>query len=244
MTPEEVDLEIASALKNYIAVLTDIKNKRGKEQGRLIAVAPPPDEETRNLRYARLPLAEIIPEYLSTCKEPQTVSQITTAFTKAGRDFESSNPIHTVRMALKKLLVSNDDVFHAGWAKWYLRTKCSKAKLEKYLSANTKFGRGGRSKREHVKRTTDGINRRRAQGLSWGRTKKATPELIEKAKEMLRNGDTLKEVCLTLDVSTPVLYENGVRALVLRKEGQRLRESELALGDNSEGKNIVRFAKS
>ena len=132
--------------------------------------------------------------------------------------------------------------FHVEWAKWYLKSKCTKAKLEKYLANNRSFGTGGHSKKEHSKRTSAGIEKRRSKGFSWGRSKKATPELIERAKEMLRNGMSLTEVCRTLDVATPTLYQHGIRQRALKKEG-KLREQQLPLSDQTEGNNVVRFTK-
>ena len=247
LTPEEVDLEIASAWKSYIAVLTEIKNKHGKQKGRAVATEPS-DDETRNLRFARLPLAEVIPEYLASCKEPQTAKQIVAVLVRAGRKFESNNPVHSVRMTLKDLMAKNDDIFHAGWAKWHLKskyvTKRAKEKLAKLLAGNDRFGTGGKSKTEHSKRTADGIDKRRREtGISWGRAKTSS-EVIERAKEMLRDGVTLTEVCRTLKVSTATLYQNGVHQRELKKEGKLRREAELALGDNKEGNNVVHFAKS
>ena len=59
---------------------------------------------------------------------------------------------------------------------------------------------------------------------------------------MLRDGATLGLVCKTLKISTPVLYENGIHALELRREGRKLRE--LAAANNTEGDNVVKFAKA
>ena len=137
---------------------------------------------------------------------------------------------------------SNPDLFHVGWAKWYLKSKCTKTKLEKYLASNVNLGTGGRSKKEHAKRTAEGIRKRRGEGASWGPREKGTPELIEKAKEMLRDGVTLGEVCRTLKISTATLYKHGIHQRELKKEG-KLRK-ELPLGDQTEGDNVVRFAKS
>ncbi len=211
--------------------------------GRLCRVAAPKiDDAARDLSYPQSPLSIAIPQYLATCKEPQTAKQIANALRDAGRDFEAANPVHAVRMMLRKLVGSNADVFHVEWAKWYLKSKCTKAKLEKYLANNRSFGTGGHRKKEHSKRTSAGIEKRRSKGFSWGRSKKATPELIERAKEMLRNGMSLTEVCRTLDVATPTLYQHGIRQRALKKEG-KLREQQLPLSDQTEGNNVVRFTK-
>jgi DNA invertase Pin-like site-specific DNA recombinase len=114
--------------------------------------------------------------------------------------------------------------------------------LEKYLSNNVNFGTGGHSKKEHAKKTAEGIKRRRSEGASWGPREKGTPELIEKAKEMLREGVTLTEVCRTLHVATGTLYKHGIRQRSLKNEGKSRKE--LPLGDQTESENVVRFSKS
>lgn len=248
-TPQEVRQERLRVLREMNALLEE------EEREAALAIepaSPPPDESSDNpvldhfKRSAILPYSDAIPAYLATCKEPQTCKQIVQALRAAGREFESNNPVHTVRMNIKKIMTSNNDVFQVGWARWHLRSKYknNKAKLEKLLaeSARVNSGTGGRSKKAHSKKTSDAIKKHREAGLPWGRRKTPT-ETIEKAKEMLRSGSTLAEVCRTLKISTPTLYENGVRALELRREGQRQREAELALGDQTESDNVVRFAK-
>lgn len=184
----------------------------------------PKIEQPRHLTYAQAPLAVAIPHYLASCSEPQTTKQIAAALLEAGRDFETSRPVHAVRTALSKMMGANQDLFHAAWAKWWLKSKCTKSQLEKYLAKNIKFGTGGHSKKEHGKRTAVGIRKRREQGLSWGPTVKATPELLERARQMLRDGKTLTETCRTLNIATPTLYQFGIRQRALKKEGELLRQ--------------------
>lgn len=193
-------------------------------------------EQPKRLTYAQAPLAVAIPQYLETCNQPQTTKQIANALLQAGREFESSQPVHTVRNTLRKLVGANPDLFHVAWAKWWLKSKCTKAQLDKYLAKNAKFGTGGHSKKEHAKRTSVGIRKRRAEGLPWGPTVKATPELLDRARQMLRDGVTLTETCKTLGVATPTLYQFGIRQRALKKEGelQRQRQSDLAAKQPSE----------
>ena len=248
LTPDELDLELASAWKSYIAVLSDIKAKKsGLVVGELRASEP----ATQAIDYNKLTLRDAILDVLKNSKGPLNPTQIAIKLSAAGREFDSNKPSHSVRMTLKRVLPTTPDLFHIGWAKWYLKSKCTKARLEKYLAGSTTSGTGGKSKEEHAEATAKGIARRRAQGASWGR-KKTPPETFERAKEMLRAGSTLAEVCRTLKVSTPTLYENGIRALELRREGRLQRAAaELGLdlgdqpeGDNPGGDNVVRFAKS
>lgn len=200
------------------------------------------DNVEHDLSYAQKPLTIAIPEYLATCKQPQTAKQIALALRHAGRDFDTANPVRAVRTMLRRSMGSNPDLFHVGWAKWYLKSKCTKTKLEKYLANNVNLGTGGHGKEEHAKRTAEGIRKRRGEGASWGPREKGTPELIEKAKEMLRDGVTLGEVCRTLKISTATLYKHGIHQRELKKEGKFRKE--LPLGDQTEGDNVVRFAKS
>jgi hypothetical protein len=239
-TKQEVRQERLRVLREMAALLEEEERETTSvpRDGRLAsATTIEPD-----LSYAQKPLAVSIPEYLATCKEPQTTKQIATALRKAGRDFETANPVHAVRTMLRRAMGSNPDIFHVGWAKWYLKSKCTKKQLEKHAANNVNLGTGGRSKREHAKRTADGIKKRRSAGASWGPREKGTPELIENAKEMLRNGVTLGVVCRTLKVSTATLYKHGIHQRELKKEGKR--QQELALVEQTEADNVVRFAKS
>lgn len=241
LTPEELDLELASALKNYIALLSDIKAKQGKANAGGASATP---AATLAVDYNRLTIGDAVLEVLKNSKGPLNPTQIAVKLAAAGREFDSNKPSHTVRSTLKRILPNTPDLFHIGWSKWYLKSKCSKARLEKYLSGSTTSGTGGRSKEEHAALTAVGIARRRQDGASWGR-KRTAPEVIERAREMLLAGATLREVCQTLKVSAPTLYDNGLQPKELKKEGQRRRaEAELAPSDNPEGDNVVRFSKS
>jgi hypothetical protein len=191
----------------------------------------PKIEQPRQLTYAQAPLAVAIPQYLATCSEPQTAKQIAAALLEAGRDFETTRPVLAVRTALSKMIGVNQDLFHTAWAKWWLKSKCStKSQLEKYLSKNIKFGTGGHSKKEHGKRTAIGIQKRREQGLRWGPPVKATPELLERARQMLRDGATLTETSKTLDITTATLYQFGIKQRALKKEGELLRHQQEGAG--------------
>ena len=96
-------------------------------------------------------------------------------------------------------------------------------------------GTGWKSKKRHAQLTSDGIKKRLRKGLSWGPRKKATPEVVARAKEMLRNGVSLTEVCKVLNVSTPTLYQAGIRQRELKKEGQQGKELPLEVD------NVVRL---
>lgn len=243
MTLEEVREELLRASRIYMDLLSE------KERNLMGAMPEGAASETKaipaDVRLVEWPLPDTVAVFLKECcDEPQTAKQIVEGLKRAGREFGGDNPVRAVRSALKKAMASNPDVYNIGWAKYYLRSKVSrKAKQIEKAFAKTN-GTGGRSTKEHGQRTAEGIAKRRSEGRSsWGRAKKATPELVERAKQMLRDGVTLREVCRTLDVSIPVLYENGVRQRELKKEGE-LRKKELAIGGQAESDNIVRFAKS
>lgn len=219
-----LDLRIATLHKLDAA----IAEKLGVAPDAVSAQAQPKSENPKsNLNYVHSPLALAMPEYLSTCDGPRTPKQIANALLEAGRDFETANPAHSVRTALKKMVGTHPDIFHIGWSKWWLKSKCTKAQLDKFLAKNARFGTGGHTKKEHSKRTSDGIRERMSKGLPWG-PKKATPELLEQAKEMLRNGVTLTEVCRTLNVATPTLYQYGIRQRALKQEGKLRKEQSVA----------------
>ena len=242
LTLEQVRDERLRALREYIALLEE--KERELVSGPQSELADTGPSDVVDARYAKLPLGDAIPLYLGACNEPQTARQIVSALKAAGREFESDNPVHSVRTVIKNLMVTNDDVFHVGWAKYHLKSryKRNKTKLGKLLAESKRFaGTGGRTTKEHAKRTADGIAKRRSEGLRWGPAIKATPELIERAKQMMRDGVSLTETCRTLNVAIPTLYQHGIRQRALKKEGAQSRE--LPLEDHTEGDNVVRFAK-
>lgn len=225
LTPEQaLDLRIATLLKLDAALAAKLSGTADTSAHEVQKLEQPKVEQTNQLMLAQSPLTFAIPEYLATCSEPQTAKQIAAALVAAGRDFETNVPVRSVRVALAKVMATNPDVFHATWCKWWLKSKCTKGQLEKYLAKNAHFGTGGHGKREHGKRTSAGIKKFRSQGRKWGREPKATPELLDRARQMFRDGATLKQVCSELNVSTWLLYQTDIRALALRKEGKLLRE--------------------
>ncbi|AXK83283.1 hypothetical protein DW352_23840 [Pseudolabrys taiwanensis] len=240
MTLEEVRAERIRVTREYLDLLEE------KERELVSAPAPtlPATEITPDdVRLVKWPLPDAMPVVLALSDEPQTAKEIVATLKRAGREFESDNPVRAVRAALKKAMATNHDVYTAGWAKYYLRSKSTRKtrQIEKAFAKTN--GTGGRSTKEHGQRTAEGIAKRRSQGLEkWGRDKKATPEVVERAKEMMRGGMTLRETCRALGIAIPTLYQYGVRQRELKKEGQ-LRQKELALGDKTDGDNVVRFAK-
>ena len=238
----EVQDELLRATKEYI----DLLKQRERALTSAPAEAPPSKNEIdfSDVRLTKWPLPDAMPIALELFDEPPTAKEIVAVLKRAGREFESDNPVRAVRAALKKAMAVDPNVYTISWAKYFLRSKSTrKTKQIEKAFAKTK-GTGGRSTEEHGRLTAEGIAKRRKDGLKkWGRAKKLTPERIEEAKEMLRNGVTLREVSRALKVSIPVMYESGIRQRELKREGE-LRQKELALGDQTEGDNVVRFAKS
>lgn len=241
MTLEEVRAERIRATREYLSLL--------EEKERELAGAPADvassgaDAMPADVRLVKWPLADAMPIVLKLFDEPPTAKQIVAILKRAGREFESDNPVRAVRAALKKAIADNPDVYTIGWAKYFLRSKSTRKtkQIEKAFAKTN--GTGGRSNEEHGRRTAEGIAKRRSKGLEkWGRDKKATPEVVERAKEMMRNGMSLRETCRTLGIAIPTLYQYGVRQREMKKEGQQ-RQKELALSGQTEGDNVVRFAK-
>jgi len=224
ITPQEALRKEAEALERLAAIYHAIAVGAGAPLSTTTLAQAKVEQTGRDTSYVHLPLTLAIPAYLADCKEPQTAKQIASALVQAGRDFETAKPVHSVQTALRKAMIANSDVFHATWCKWWLKSKCTKAQLEKYLAKNARFGTGGHTKKEHAKRTSDGIAKRRSQGLRWGPKPKATPELLERAKQMMRDGVSLSETCRQLDVAIPTLYQFGIRQRDLQKEGELQRQ--------------------
>ena len=241
LTPEELDLELASAMKTYIALLTDIRAKRVEATA---GEASRPDSVKSDIDYNKLTIGDAVLTVLKNSKRPMNATQIADALVRAGRKFDSERPSRSVRVNLKELHKTTADLSHINWSKWYLISNCTKSQLERYRKDKANAGMGGRSKGEHSARTAMGIAQRRQDGIPWGRERTA-PEVIERAREMFIAGATIREVCQALNVSAPTLYNNGLQPKELKKEGQRQKaEAELAPSDNPEGDNVVRFSKS
>lgn len=238
----DVQDELLRATKEYIDLL---KQRKQALTGAPAEVATTKtDAAPDDMRLVKWPLTDVMPIVLELSDEPQTAKQIVATLKRVGREFESDNPVRAVRAALKKAMAANPDVYTIGWAKYFLRSKSTrKTKQVEKAFAKTN-GTGGRSNEEHGRRTAEGIAKRREGVAKWGRAKKLTPERVEEAKEMLRNGVTLREVSRKLNVSIPVMYESGIRQRELKREGE-LRQKELALGGQKETDSVVvRFAKS
>lgn len=244
MTLAEVREELLRASRIYMDLLSE--KERELTGGGLEAPASKLEAASSDIRLTEWPLPDTMPVWLDEyCDEPQTAKQIVEGLERAGREFKSDNPVRTVRAALKKAMAKNPDVYNIGWAKYYLRSKPSPKTKQAEKALSKTNGTGGRSNKEHGRRTAKGIAKRRKEGASsWGRKKKLTPEMIEQAKEMLRNGVSLREVRRMLDVSIPVLYESGIRQRELKREGELRKKAGLAPGDQTESDNVVRFAKS
>lgn len=163
LTPQEARLQRVAVLRELADLLAEVEREGGQE----------PSAETESLSnantqsYARLPLADAILLYLSTCKDAPTTKEIWKALERAGRESDSQSPVRSVRQALKKLAVANDDVFHIGWARWHLKSKYTAPKLKKLMAA-PQNGTGGRTPEEHSGRTRAGLEKAKARGKRLG----------------------------------------------------------------------------
>ncbi len=246
MTLEDVDKEILRTTEIRLEALQRQAQRLREQQNN--ASSQEPASKTESIGDARLaewPVVDSIPVWLDEyCDEPQTARQIAEGLKRAGHKFGGDDPVRTVRAAIKKAMAANPNVFQIGWAKFYLRSKSANMAKQIEKDAAKTAGTGGRSIREHSRRTKEGIAKRRREGLgNWGHPKKATPELVERAKEMLRQGITLREVSRTLNISIPALYDTGIRQRDLKREGELRKKDELPFNDLPEGSNVVRLGK-
>jgi hypothetical protein len=214
------------ALRDLIDLLAEIERDSPDDSLEDVLGLPKRDDPHREA-YAKLPLTEAIPIYLAACKEPQTAKQIWVVFSAAGREMVTENPVRAIKQALRELLVINSDVFHEGWSRWYLKSKCSPAQLKKLAKA-PQNGTGGRSVREHTARTVEGMERAKARGVRLGAEPMA-PEKREAIKaDLLDDKLTNKEIADKhgIGVSTiPYLFKGGRRKLQ-----REHRQSEAASG--------------
>ena len=163
LTLEEVRTERLRATREYL----DLLEERERELTSAAVDAPASNKEIApDPRLVKWPLPDAIVAYLASCDQPQAVKQIAAALKGAGREFDTDKPVRSVQTALKKAMTHNNDVVHVAHAKYHLRSKYRKGKLEKLAAKDA--GTGGRSKKEHAKLTSDGIKKRRAEGLPGG----------------------------------------------------------------------------
>jgi len=174
-------------------------------------------------KLTRLPLGEANIEYLSTCTKPQTAKQIANALRKAGREFESDNPVRAVKDALKKSLVKNKDLFHVRWATWYLKSKCNKAKYAKLIGVNATYGTGGRAPAEHGELTRQGMLKAREEGKQIGALKKISDEKVALIRRIILDGGTIGAACKRADISYGTFYtyrEAGLLGELPKRRGR------------------------
>ena len=193
--------ERAKVLAELAGLDAEGDSKRHTGASEVVPANGPLDE-----KLARLPLGEAVIEYLASSKTPQSLKEIATALRAAGREFESNEPTRAVKDALKKAMVKNDDIFQVRWARWHLRSKTSKAKLEKYQAENARFGTGGRTSAQHAKRTREGMKAIIERGGKLGAPTIMTAERIATAKRMLTDGMSTAEVASQFGVSKSLIY--------------------------------------
>jgi hypothetical protein len=182
---------------------------------------------------SKLPLIEATVAYLRTCKRPQGVRRIWAALESAGCKVESGEPVKSVTWALRKMPM-HPDVIYIGFNQWHVRSRYKGQSDEKIRAKWT--GKGGRTTREHAKRTREGMKK---SGKRLGRPPMFKPEIIEKAKEMIRAGIPVSEVCKNLGVSKHTLSNRGIKIRQLQQEARNAKAAE-----PTEADNVVRFAKS
>jgi hypothetical protein len=224
ITPNEALLKEAQALEKVaqaherLAVLYG-QIARGLGGVPLSRTPKAPAENSVNL--ANLPLIDAILEFLKTCKGPKTGGQIWAALEKAGCEVASDTPERSVQWALKKAARTNPDLIAVGWGQWDLKSKYSKAKLERILKERA--GRGGRTAEEHKRRTRAGMEKARERGEQIGATSKMTPEVMDAIEAMIRDQKKVADIAAEVGVSKASIYGrftvgrvNGMQTVVRR----------------------------
>lgn len=201
MTPEEARLKEAEVLERLAAVYAEIARGPGA------APLPLPQRPVTGIEagnWANLPLTDAIIEYLKTCKGPKSPRQIWDALEAAGCEVASETPVRSVQWALKKAASTNSDVIAAGWGHWDIKSKYSKAKLERLLAKRS--GRGGRSSDEHKRRTLIGMENARKHGKQIGARVKMTPEVMNTIEQMLIAQRKVADIATEVGVSKALIY--------------------------------------
>jgi hypothetical protein len=213
ITAEEARLRETAVLERLAVLYAEIGRGPGAAP---LPVPSKPGLDAASSELANLPLTDAVLEYLKTSKGPKTANQIWAALEAAGFETISETPAHSVVWALKKLAKKNSDVIAVGWGQWDLKSKYTRAKLAKILTKRA--GRGGRTTAEHIERTKIGMQTAKASGKQIGARRKLTPEIIDRAKVLLSQGNTIREVAKELGVATSSITGNGLRARALRQE--------------------------
>jgi hypothetical protein len=203
--PDEARLREIEVLEREAVVLRRLAVLYGHGAG----VAPLPmlqnPAPAADLRYlANLPQIDAILEYLKICKGPKSAKQIWAALEKAGCEVASETPVRSVQWALKKSVRTNPDLVAVGWGHWDLKSKYSKARLDKLLASRA--GRGGRSTEEHKKRTLEGMETARKKGRPIGAPAKMTPELMDTIERLILDQRKVAQIAAELGVSKASIY--------------------------------------
>lgn len=202
MTPTEALLREAQALERLTAIYAEIRRRGGAS----VEVPPGRGADAQAMTdITKLSLTDAILLDLKASKKPKTPQQIWQSLEKQGYESNSSAPEASVRWALKKLLVQGGDIVRVGVNQWNLRSRYTKAALERLLAKGA--GRGGRTTDEHVARTLAGIEKAKAAGKPWHRPSKINAENVGTFKRMLVAGASVREIAKALSVTVPTVYK-------------------------------------
>jgi hypothetical protein len=207
ITPAEALLKEAQALEKVAQAHERLAVLYGQIARGPGAVPLPPVPQVRSAStgsLANLPLIDAILEFLKTCKGPKTGGQIWGALEKAGCEVASETPERSVQWALKKAARNNPDLIAVGWGQWDLKSKYTKAKLERILKERA--GRGGRTTEEHKRRTIVGMEKARKRGEQIGATAKMTPEVMDTIEAMIRDQKKVADIAAEVGVSKASIY--------------------------------------
>ena len=199
MTPTEALLKEAQALERAAAIYAEIA-RRGGASTSVAVVGTGSAGAQIAAEIAKLPLTDAVVLDLRQSKKPKTPQQIWRSLEAAGYEAHSDTPEESVKWALKKLVMRGDpDIVHIGWNTWHLRSKYSKAKLERLIKSRA--GKGGRTTDEHVARTLAGMEKAKSRGKLGHRPSKVTTEIATKLKQAMLEGATQAEIAAAGGIS-------------------------------------------
>lgn len=183
------------AVTAAIDSLRNAKNAHGVEQVSS-PIAPPLDAKSGKLDadesvvFARMTQPQAVYEVLKREGRALVARKIrdVLALDNAAPSGDVLSSTRKVQVALTRRLKTHGDVVHIGWGEWGLKEWYTDDELEKFKALVN--GAGARDKREHSRRTSEGIQKAVARGAYYGTRPRITPDQWNYASKLISEGES------------------------------------------------------
>ena len=177
------------------------------------------DAQTQDKAFFGKGLPEAATELLIKHAKPMGNAEIAVALADAGFPFTQKNHATAVEGALKRRLGSDGDVARVAPGTWGLVRWFTDEQVNEF--AQTVGGMPGRDAQAHLNATRAAVRAARARGVRFGRRPALDDEQMARARQLVSEGATPKEVADSLG-----MHRNTVLKWV-RKWDQEVRDGEL-----------------